>query len=134
MKYIITKQQEEKLESIIIEQLNSKLTPFGGWNPKKYKEDLNHPFSDSEIFISLEDLGDDEDRDADQYEHIFYSRCDNPNYEYEGNGDCPEVVLDSLKWNFFQSMFGDIWQPIFLKWFEKNSKLPVARVRHSEWD
>jgi hypothetical protein len=117
MKYIIT---ESRLENVVLKYLNYKFTPLGGWNPKEYIEELKD--SGGESFIFFEDENDDTF-------HIWYSTCDNPNVELDGE-DCPIVAIPDKEYYTINSLFGEDWKPIFIKWFKKNTKLRVKSVSY----
>lgn len=130
MKYLITEQQDERLKRIMFHVFDSYLTPSGGWDSEKLQKELNDPFSEKELFIPLVDLEDQYDESWEETEHIFYSSCDNPNYNYKRNGDCPEVIIPDNTYDIFDDSFGKkVWRPYFFEWFEKNSGLPIVRLR-----
>lgn len=131
MIYIITEQQDKRLKKIIFHFLDIHLRPWGGWKPETYARQLANRMSDDELFLDLEEPEEDE---LDEYEHIFYSGCENPNYNYTRKGDCPEAVIPNNIFDLLDDTFGKkMWQPHFLEWFEKNSGLPIVAVRKFEW-
>jgi hypothetical protein len=40
------------------------------------------------------------------------------------------VALQHSIYNKYNMMFGDLWEPVFIKWFEEHSGLPVKEVRN----
>jgi hypothetical protein len=135
MKYIISEQQNDRLKKIMFHFLDSYLTPFGGWKPEKLQKELNDRFGDNELFIPLIDLENQYDEDWDDTEHIFYSSCENPNYNYKRNGDCPEVLIPDHIFDMLNDSFGEkIWKPVFFEWFTERSSLPVVRIRKFDGD
>jgi hypothetical protein len=40
------------------------------------------------------------------------------------------VALQHSIYDKYTTMFGDLWEPVFVKWFEEHSGLPVKRVQH----
>ena len=128
MKYIITEQQNERLQKIIWRYLNSHLTPFGGWlSLKEYGDEVD--FSGGEVFLHLvesEGWGEDE--------HMWYSTCDNYNLsEPIKEGNCPVVTIPSAKSEALYGFFGDRWEPVFLEWFSSNTGLPIIKVETQGW-
>lgn len=125
MRYIITEQQEDRLKENIIKFLDKLFVPKDGWKkPSEYRKHLDHPLSDSELFIFLGSTQDDTDQ-----QHFFYSRCDNPNYEYHDEDEsCPEIRIPTTKYEILQDSFGNMWVPIFVEWFTKHTSLPVNFV------
>lgn len=128
MKYVITKDQNERLKEIIFWMFDSYLRPIGGWDPEKYVRQLEIPINDYELFLDLEEHT--EDGELDEHNHMFYSMCENPNYTYTRKNQCPEVVIPNNIFDTLSDSFGKkIWKPYFLEWFTKNTSLPVSKVR-----
>lgn len=128
MKYIVSKEQSDKMKGIIFHVFDIYLTPIGGWEPEKYVRQLEVPLNDYELFLDLQEYT--EDGDLDDHNHIFYSMCENPNYTYKNERVCPEVSIPKDTFQLLNSSFGaKIWKPYFLEWFTENSKLPVKKVR-----
>ena len=128
MKYIITEQQEEKLIDAIQKYLDSHLTPYEGWESlKEYIKELRN--SGGELFLFLTD----NDGDG-EGEHMWYSICNNKNLGGPlTEGTCPLVALPDAKYDALNDFFGDIWKPIFLEWFNHNTKLPIVKVDSLGW-
>ena len=127
MKYIITEQQNQNLKDIIWKYLDSNFTPYNGWeSPQTYKRDVK---SDDELFLHLvesEGYGDDA--------HMWYSLCNNHNLsEPIPKGKCPVVTLPSEKAEAIDDVFGSLWKPVFLEWFNYYTKLPIKHVESQDW-
>ena len=119
MKYIIT---ESKLESAIISYLDENFIPDYGWSyPDVYQRDVEQ-YGDVNFFIN------------DQDSYIYYgSNADNEiiNGSEDGhlyNYKCPLLSIYPRISQQLNSLFGDIWKPIFKKWFEENTGLIVNQI------
>lgn len=129
MKYLVTQKQIDGLRETIINYLDSNLTPFGGWENKKYyKKEIESGYELFFFFNTEEEDGWGEDA------HMWYSLCDNPNLnEPLPKEKCPLVAIDSSKYDALDAFFGDIWKPIFLEWFKQHTGLPVKQVDVQDW-
>lgn len=134
MKYIISEQQNERMKMKFFHLFDATLTPVSGWNEKNwFKQLINSPAFDYEIYLSLEQSSfspnndEDEEFDAEDNEHIFYTSCRNPNYSFS-EGECPVAIIPNSKYNMFEEISGKEWIPYFKEWFEENTGLPVVRV------
>ena len=131
MKYIITEQQNERLQKIIWRYLNSHLTPYEGWrNRNDYAREAD---VDGEIFLHLveEDNGIESFGDE---PHMWYSVCDNHNLDEPiPEGECPVVTIPSSKSEALYGFFGDRWKPVFLEWFNSKTGLPIIKVDTQDW-
>lgn len=121
--------QDKKItiDELIYNFLDSNLTPFDGWsNPKYYRKGVD---MDDEIFLFLvqsEGYGEDP--------HMWYSVCDNNNFDSPiPEGECPVVTIPSAKFESLNGFFGDMWKPIFPKWFYSHTKLPIVKVESQNW-
>ena len=121
MKVIIT---ESKLESSIIDYLDDTFTPDYGWaNPDVYQKDVKQ-YGDVLFFV--------DDRES----YIYYGCNANAGPEDEffagyghlHNYKCPLLSIYPLITQRLDSTFGDIWKPIFKKWFEDNTGLEVTQL------
>jgi len=123
MKIIITEQQRSKLENSIIQYFDDNLTPYDGWDTKDvYEKDLGW---EGELFLFLVDS----DGNADVDEHMWYTICDNPNLsEPFEDGTCPFVGIPRINYITLTGFFGEMWKPLFFKWFESNTGLPIVGV------
>ena len=127
MKYIITEVQDNRLRQIIWNYLDTDLTPYEGWrNRNDYATAVDF---DGEIFLHLyqsEGWGEDP--------HMWYSTCDNHNLDNPiPEGECPVVTIPSFKARALEDYFGNMWKPIFLEWFNSNTKLPIVKVESQDW-
>jgi len=130
MKYIITESQykiaeqsirSERLEKNIMEFFDEHLTPYGGWeSPKSYRKDIEDV---GEIFFFLV-----ESDGSGEYEHMWYSACDNPNIDYVSQGQCPTIALPESTFNALNGYFGDRWQELFKWWFMTHTELVIAKI------
>ena len=109
MKYIIA---NSRLEKLILEYLDSNLTPYDGWNPEEYIEELKD--GSGELFL----FWDDDDTDY----HIYYLA--------KSSKKKGRVFLPDETYNYLSDLFGEYWKPIFIKWFEENTKLPIRSVEN----
>jgi hypothetical protein len=105
MKVIIT---ESRLEGLIIEYLDEELSPDYEWGPELhdfYRKDVKrHGGYEFEI------NGD-----------YAYSYYDDEDY------DKTLIIIEWLS-EKLTSLFGNKWEPVFIKWFEKNSGLKVKDI------
>lgn len=100
MKYIIS---ESRFQDFIYEYLTKNYHPDYNWGPELhdfYKKDLEK-FGFHDFFI--------DDRRA---------------YAYRGKGR-NELLVRSWVAEKLNNLFDNTWEPVFVKWFEKNSGLPV---------
>lgn len=123
MNYIITEQQNERIVKSIIKYLDSNLTPYSGWDStKNYKREIG--YSGGELFLSLA-----EDEVSGDDIHMWYSECDNENLDNPiPEGHCPVVKIDSPYGISLDGYFGDLWKPVFKKWFQHHTGLPIVQV------
>jgi hypothetical protein len=119
MKYIIT---ESKLESAIIRYLNDNYYPDYGWSDS-YQGDVDK-WGDLVFFIN----------DIDSY--IYYGCNANGGPEdkfFAGYGHlnhykCPLLSIYPRVGQQLSNYFGDMWKPIFKKWFEEKTGLTVNQI------
>lgn len=107
MKYIIS---ESRFSEFIYDYLTKNYYPDYNWGPELhdfYKKDIaKFGFYDFEI-------------------------NDRRGYAYRGQGRNQLLVREWIS-EKLNSLFGDAWKPVFVKWFEDNSGLPVKEM--FEWD
>ena len=120
MKYVIT---ESKLESAIISYLDVNFYPDYGWQDN-YQEMVDE-WGDLDFLIN----------DKDSY--IYYgceSQDRSNNREYFGpnghlsNFECPLLSIGPRVSEQLNNYFGDMWKPIFKRWFEENTGLIVNQI------
>jgi hypothetical protein len=104
MKYIIT---ESKAEDVILKYLDRYIEPDYSWGPELhsfYRKDVKQHGS---------------------YDFVINDRLAYSYWDGVGN----DKLLEVMPWVYEQldGLFGDMWKPIFIKWFEKNSGL---KIRH----
>ena len=121
MKIIIT---ESRLEKVVTDYLDDIYVPDYGWSyPYVYQKDVNQ-YGDLVFFI--------DDKDS----YIYYGCNANAGPEDEffagyghlHNYKCPLLSVYPVVAQRLDSTFGDIWKPIFKKWFEKNTGLEVTQL------
>ena len=124
MKYIIT---ESRLEKAIMEYLDKEFIPDYGWAGNNgggpYEEDVRR-FGDLVFFIN----------DVDSY--IYYGCNANAGPEDEffagygrlHNYECPLLLVYPIIGRQLSNYFGDMWKPVFKKWFEENTGLVVNQI------
>lgn len=113
MKYIIT---ENRLESFIESEFDRDLTPVGGWWSHSKIEKYLRRFSEiMPIYYDKDFYTDSSDNDSTQF----------MNYRKKSK----IVELEEEMWFKYMGMFGDMWKPVFLKWFEQHSGLPIKDVQ-----
>jgi hypothetical protein len=120
MKYIIT---ESRLEKAIIEYLDKEFIPDYGWG-NNYQEDVDR-WGDLVFFIN----------DVESY--IYYG-CNarggrNKDKYFDPNGhlanyECPLLSIYPAVSQQLSNYFGNMWKPIFKKWFEENTGLTVNQI------
>ena len=125
MKVVIT---ESRLESLIIDYLNDSYYPDYGWkgNSKSdigYQDEVDK-WGDIIFFVD------------DQESYIYYGCNANAGPEDEffsgyghlHNYECPLLSIYPYMSQRLDSAFGEIWKPIFKKWFEDNTGLEVTQL------
>lgn len=120
MKVIITESQKNKIIQSIIGYFEESLVPDGGWKTKKeYLDEIED--NGGELFIPLE---------LSRFEEsLWYSECENIHLAGPLDSEkCPLVLVPSFISNALNSYFGDVWIPLFKKWFNKNTGLSVKKV------
>lgn len=117
MKYVIT---ESQLDRFIEEYLNNNYTPkyWGEKDFNYFKKDLDRygyiDFFDSETGKTFFYYFDERDEEI----------ASSPSFS---NISIKENVLNNLN-----SLFGDLWEKPFIRWFETNTNLPVKNLRISK--
>lgn len=123
MKYIIT---ESRLEKAIMEYLDKEFIPDYGWYENDragtYQDDVDR-FGDLVFFIN----------DVDSY--VYYGCNSGKEYDkdFEPSGRldnyrCPLLSVYPAISQQLSNYFGDMWKPIFKKWFEENTGLTVNQI------
>jgi hypothetical protein len=100
MRYIIT---ESKLNSLIYDFLTSNYYPDYNWGPELhdfYREDVS------------------------KYGYFDFMINDGSAFDY--SRDSKTLGIRDWVYENLDDLFGDLWEPIFVKWFENNSGLPVG--------
>lgn len=120
MKVVIT---ESRLEKVVTDYLNDLYYPDYGWaNPDVYQKDVKQ-YGDLVFFI--------DDRDSYVYYGCNAGSENDRMFETYGNlrnYKCPLLSIHPRVSKRLYSTFGDIWKPIFKKWFEINTGLEVAQL------
>jgi hypothetical protein len=125
MKYIITEEQNQRLEETILKFFDKNLTPFEGWESHEdYKQELED--NSGELFLTLSDA---QGWDLDRYNHMWYSICNNSNLSGPLPEDkCPVVTLPPPVFDALNSYFGDNWKKLFRRWFIRHTGLIVIQI------
>ena len=114
MKYIIS---ESRLDDLIYDYLSSNLQPDYGWEEREsYKREKFHNLP-VPSYITF----DFNVRTAFKY----YYTSDKPLIENPKTLLVEDWIVERLS-----ELFGDRWEPIFVKWFQDNTGLPVNHVVH----
>ena len=112
MKYIIT---ENRLESIVTSVFDEDLTPASGWwDYSKIKTYLKNFRDAMPIYYDKDFYTDLMDNDSMEFMKYFKKT--------------KTVVLQNSIYYKYNMMFGDLWQPVFIKWFNEHSGLPIKNV------
>ena len=115
MKVIIT---ESRLEKVITDYLDDLYQPDNGWSyPDVYQVGVKH-YGDLVFFIN------------DQDSYVYYG-CNHLSFEKDGHlhhYNCPLLSVYPRVSERLDSTFGEIWKPIFKKWFEEHTGLEVAQL------
>jgi hypothetical protein len=124
MKYIIT---ESRLEKAIMEYLDKEFIPDYGWYENTrtagtYQDDVDR-WGDLVFFIN----------DIDSYIYYGCNAGDENDKLFAGYGKlneykCPLLSIHPAVSQQLSDYFGDMWKPIFKKWFEENTGLPVSQL------
>ena len=124
MKIIIS---ENRVNQIIRKYLDETFYPDYGWNENtrhgSYQEDVDR-YGDLVFFIN------------DQDSYIYYGCNANAGPEDEffagyghlHNYECPLLSIYPKVSQQLSDYFGDMWKPIFKKWFEENTGLTVNQI------
>ena len=125
MKYIITEEQNERLEKTMMEFFDKNLTPFEGWESHEdYESELE--INGGELFLRTTD---DDEWDLLSNNHMWYSICNNDNLSEPLNeGHCPVVTLPKSTYDALNGYFGDKWKRLFRRWFIVNTGLLVVQI------
>ena len=103
MKYIIS---ESKINSLIYDFLTSNYHGDYKWGPKFhefYRQDVS------------------------EYGYHDFMIDDISAYDYDG--DNGTLGIQDWVYEGLDDLFGNLWEPIFVKWFEDNSGLPVEHLK-----
>lgn len=67
---------------------------------------------------------------GEEYYKTLYSQGDITKSESERlSSESPNVeIIDTDKLNSLNGLFGDLWRPIFMKWFKNKTNLPVKTL------
>ena len=126
MKYIISEQQVESLKQTILNYFEDNLTPYDGWqSSSEYKKELKS--SDYELFLFLV-----ESDGSGEEDHMWYATYKNPHATIPKESS-PLVALPDSRFNALEGYFGDLWKPLFIEWFKKNTGLPLKTVDNLGW-
>ena len=125
MKYIITEEQNERLEKTIMKFFDKNLTPFEGWESHEdYESELE--INGGELFLRTTD---DDEWDLLSNNHMWYSICNNDNLsEPLAEGHCPVVTLPKSTYDALNGYFGDKWKKLFRRWFIIHTGLLVVQI------
>ena len=125
MKYIITEEQNERLEKTIMKFFDKNLTPFEGWESHEdYEGELET--NGGELFLRTTD---DDEWDLLSNNHMWYSICNNDNLsEPLDEGHCPVVTLPKSTYDALNGYFGDKWKRLFRRWFIIYTGLLVVQI------
>jgi len=114
--------KESRLEKAVFEYLDAEFTPDYGWDETTQLG--VDKWGDAVFFIN----------DVDSY--IYYGCNANAGPEDElfasygrlHNYKCPLLLIYPTVGRRLTLMFGDVWKPIFKKWFENNTGLQVSQL------
>jgi hypothetical protein len=125
MKYIITEEQNERLEKTIMKFFDKNLTPFEGWESHEdYEGEVET--NGGELFLRIIDDG---EWDLHSNNHMWYSICNNDNLsEPLPEGHCPVVTLPKSTYDALNGYFGDKWKKLFRRWFIIHTGLLVIQI------
>lgn len=110
IKYVIS---ESRVEELIVKFLDKNYRPDYDWGP---------------------DLFDFYKKDSERYGYLDFVINDIRAYLYllkedEWENNKPKtLVLQDWIGEQLTDLFGDMWKPVFVKWFEKNTNLPVEHL------
>jgi hypothetical protein len=126
MKYIITEEQNQRLEETILKFFDKNLTPLEGWESHEdYESELEE--NGGELFLLIFD--DDNEWGMTRDNHMWYSICNNVNLsEPLDEGHCPVVTLPKTTFDALNGYFGNTWKKLFRRWFIMNTGLLVVQI------
>ena len=130
MKYLIT---ESKLEQVIYDYID-KL--FAAENGKTEIHKLNSIDEDGKDIDGAYDFVNDDYYDGDNQDYLFswtgkeyYENHQRQSFGARFINEAPIVeILDYERIKKLDSYFGDIWKPVFKKWFENKVNLPIKTL------
>ena len=125
MKYVISEEQNERLEKTIMKFFDKNLTPIEGWESHEdYEGELET--NGGELFLRITD---ENDWDLHSNNHMWYSICNNDNLSEPLNeGHCPVVTLPKSTYDALNGYFGDKWKRLFRRWFIIHTGLLVVQI------
>ena len=112
----------------MVSMFDEDLTPHEGWkSPKYYKEFLRGKKSSKE---SKKYTGS-------QKYYFFYDKNNNSNEDTNSvmdyNKEYEDVELPDELYGKYNGLFNDLWEPLFLNWFNEKTGLPVKKVIHNDY-
>lgn len=130
MKYLIT---ESKLEQVIYDYID-KL--FAAENGKTEIHKLNSIDEDGKEIDGAYDFVNDDYYDGDNQDYLFswtgkeyYENHQSQNFGTRLVNEAPIVeILDKNKVMTLNSIFSEMWEPIFDKWFQDKVNLPIKTL------
>lgn len=123
MKVVIT---ESRLEKVVTDYLDDLYYPDYGWKgvsqPGSSYQDEVDRWGDIVFFVD----------DVDSYVYYGCNAGSENDRAFDGYGrlhnyKCPLLELNPHTAKRLDSIFGDIWRPIFQKWFKEHTGLEVAQ-------
>jgi hypothetical protein len=121
MKVVIT---ESRLEKVITDYLDDVFTPDDRWERNNESQYEVKNYGETFFFVEGDEA------------YVYYGCNANagPEDEYFApygllhKYECPLLMIYPYMAQKLNSIFGDIWKPIFKKWFEEHSGLEVVQL------
>ena len=121
MKVVIT---ESKLEKIITDYLDDVFTPDDRWERNNESQYEVENYGETFFFVEGDEA------------YVYYGCNANAGPEDEffagyghlHNYECPLLLIYPRVGQQLSNYFGDMWKPVFKKWFEENTGLIVNQI------
>lgn len=121
MKYMISENQKNKIEKVIMTYFEQDLSPdIAWWGIEEDILNIENKYDSCNYDLHLDDSG---------YNTYTYVNCEYlEKYVGEDHGfECPQILLPYDIWNSLEGLFGPIWKPMFITWF--NSKMKFVKIK-----
>jgi hypothetical protein len=126
MRYIINESQKKVIGDVIMNFFDDNLTPDIPWDMAE-KEIKLHKFGRYGYDLHLDDSGNN---------YYTYWNCQSviDSLGEDHGYDCPAIDLPQHIYENLENVFGELWKPILIKWFNSKFKdIKINGVYKSEY-